>query len=89
MRVSLKAKSSIMIFIITAVLCAASIIGSNIALTNIIKQQFISKAETTTASVAAIIDADKVARIKARVMEICNVNPGGKADGLDKLCGTL
>lgn len=72
MRVSLKAKSSIMIFIITAVLCAASIIGSNIALTNIIKQQFISKAETTTASVAAIIDADKVARIKAKVMEIYN-----------------
>lgn len=34
-----------MIFIITAVLCAASIIGTNIALTNIIRQQFIDKAE--------------------------------------------
>ena len=51
MRVSLKTKSFVMIFIITAVLCVASIIGSNIALTNIIKQQFISKAETTTSSV--------------------------------------
>ena len=72
MRVSLKTKSFVMIFIITAVLCVASIIGSNIALTNIIKQQFISKAETTTSSVAAVIDAAKVARIKDAVMEIYN-----------------
>ncbi len=44
MKVSLKTKTFVMIFILTTVLCVASIIGTNIAMTNIIRQQFIDKA---------------------------------------------
>ena len=70
MRISLKVKTCIMIFIITAVLCAASIIGTNIALTNIIKQQFISKAESMTSAISAVIDAGKVSAVRDEIMKI-------------------
>jgi len=72
MRISLKVKTCIMVFIITAVLCAASIIGTNIALTNIIKQQFTSKADSMTSAISAVIDGGKVALVKDEVLKIYN-----------------
>ena len=72
MRISLRLKTCIMILIIAAVLCAASITGTNIALTNIIKQQFINKAESMTSAISAIIDAPKVALIKEEILKIYN-----------------
>ena len=68
MKVSLKAKTFIMIFIITAVLCAASIIGTNIALTNIIRQQFIDKAESLTNAMANLMDKDAAAKVRDEVI---------------------
>ena len=72
MKVSLKTKTFIMIFIITIVLCAASIIGTNIALTNIIRQQFIDKAESVTNAMAALMDKDAAAGVRDEVMKIYN-----------------
>ena len=71
-KVSLKAKTFIMIFIITAVLCAASIIGTNIALTNIIRQQFIDKAESLTNAMANVMDKDAAAAVRDAVVKIYN-----------------
>jgi len=69
MKVSLKTKTFIMIFIMTAVLCAASIIGTNIALTNIIRQQFIDKAESLTNAMADLIDKEAAAKVRDEVMK--------------------
>ncbi len=70
MKISLKTKTAIMIFIITAVLCAASIIGTNIALTNIIRQQFIDKAESVTRAMAELIDNEAAASVREEVLKI-------------------
>lgn len=70
MKISLKAKTLIMIFIITAVLCVASIIGTNIALTNIIRQQFIDKAESMTNAMAELMDADAASVVRSEVMKV-------------------
>ena len=59
-----------MIFIITAVLCAASIIGTNIALTNIIRQQFIDKAESVTNAMADLLDKEAASGVRDAVMKI-------------------
>ena len=72
MKISLKTKTFIMIFFITAVLCVSSIIGANIALTNIIRQQFIDKAESVTNAMADLIDRDAAARVRDEVMKIYN-----------------
>ena len=72
MKVSLKTKTFIMIFILTAVLCAASIIGTNIALTNIIRQQFIDKAESLTNAMANLIDREAAAKVRDEVMKVYN-----------------
>ena len=70
MKISLKTKSLIMIFIITAVLCVASIIGTNIALTDIIRQQFIDKAESITNAMANLIDVEAAEVIRDEVMKV-------------------
>ena len=70
MKISLKAKTLIMIFIITAVLCVASIIGTNIALTNIIRQQFIDKAESMTNAMAELMDADAASVVRSEIMKV-------------------
>ena len=72
MKVSLKTKTFIMIFILTAVLCAASIIVTNIALTNIIRQQFIDKAESLTNAMANLIDREAAAKVRDEVMKVYN-----------------
>ena len=72
MKISLKTKTLIMIFIITAVLCAASIIGTNIALTYIIRQQFIDKAESITNAMANLIDTEAAGVIRDEVMKVYN-----------------
>ena len=72
MKVSLKTKTFIMIFIMTAVLCAASIIGTNIALTNIIRQQFIDKAESLTNAMADLMDKDAASGIRDAVLKVYN-----------------
>ena len=72
MKISLKTKTFVMIFIMTAVLCAASIIGTNIALTNIIRQQFIDKAESLTNAMADLIDKEAAAKVRDEVMKIYN-----------------
>ena len=70
MKVSLKTKTFVMIFILTAVLCAASIVGTNIALTNIIRQQFIDKAESVTKAMSALIDREAAAAVRDAVMKV-------------------
>jgi len=70
MKVSLKTKTFIMIFIITAVLCATSIIGTNIALTNIIRQQFIDKAESLTNAMADLLDKNAAAGVRDEVLKV-------------------
>ena len=70
MKISLKTKTLIMIFIITAVLCIASIIGTNIALTNIIRQQFIDKAESMTNAMAELMDADAASVVRSEVLKV-------------------
>jgi len=72
MKVSLKTKTFVMIFIITAVLCAASIVGTNIALTNIIRQQFIDKAESVTNAMAALMDKEAAAAVRDEVVKVYN-----------------
>ena len=70
MKVSLKTKTFVMIFILTAVLCAASIIGTNIALTNIIRQQFIDKAESVTNAMADLIDRDAASAVRREILKV-------------------
>ena len=70
MKISLKTKTLIMIFIITAVLCIASIIGTNIALTNIICQQFNDKAESMTNAMAELMDADAASVVRSEVLKV-------------------
>lgn len=70
MKVSLKTKTFVMIFILTAVLCVASIVGTNIALTNIIRQQFIDKAESMTKAMSALIDREAAAAVRDAVMKV-------------------
>lgn len=72
MKVSLKTKTFIMIFIMTAVLCAASIIGTNIALTNIIRQQFIDKAESLTNAMADLLDREAASGVREAVLKVYN-----------------
>ena len=72
MRISLRLKTVIMIFIFTAVLCVASIIGTNIALTSIIRQQFIDKAESLANAMTEIIDKNQVRHVRDEVMQIYN-----------------
>ena len=72
MKVSLKTKTFIMIFILTAVLCAASIIGTNIALTNIIRQQFIDKAESLTNAMADLLDREAASGVREAVLKVYN-----------------
>jgi diguanylate cyclase (GGDEF)-like protein len=72
MKVSLKTKTFVMIFILTTVLCVASIIGTNIALTNIIRQQFIDKAESVTNVMANLMDKAAAASVRDKVMRIYN-----------------
>ena len=72
MKVSLKTKTFVMIFILTTVLCVASIIGTNIALTNIIRQQFIDKAESVTNVMANLMDKAAAASVRDEVMRIYN-----------------
>ena len=72
MKVSLKTKTFVMIFILTTVLCVTSIIGTNIALTNIIRQQFIDKAESVTNVMANLMDKAAAASVRDEVMRIYN-----------------
>jgi hypothetical protein len=72
MKVSLKTKTFVMIFILTTVLCVASIIGTNVALTNIIRQQFIDKAESVTNVMANLMDKAAAASVRDEVMRIYN-----------------
>ena len=80
MKISLKTKTLIMIFIITAVLCVASIIGTNIALTNIIRQQFIDKAESTASAMASLIDDEAAGVVRSEVLKVY-----GATDDKDKV----
>ena len=80
MKISLKTKTLIMIFIITAVLCVASIIGTNIALTNIIRQQFIDKAESTASAMASLIDDEAAGVVRSEVRKVY-----GATDDKDKV----
>ena len=70
MKLSLRAKTAILIILLTVVLGAASIVISSQALRQVVDDSYRSKANGVANSMAAVLDIEKAASLKDAVMSM-------------------
>ena len=72
MKISLRAKTALLIVFVTVILGAASILLSSQALTQVIDTMYRNRAKDVSNTIAAILDVDHAMSLKNAVMDIYN-----------------